>query len=74
MKSEEDRTKNTREDDKKGENITYDENITQYNIGKKMGENYEDKSTDYIEVLKLGKLSSKSDLNKTEKNVMKEIG
>ena len=67
MKSEEDRTKKAREDKKKGENITYDENITQYNIGKKMGENYEDKSTDDIELLKLGTLSSQNNIENIEK-------
>ena len=54
MTSDEDRTKQAQYDKtyNKGENITYDENITQHDREKEKGENYEDTLTDDIEVLK----------------------
>ena len=40
----------------------------------KIGENDKDILTDYIEILKLGKMSSKSYRYNVDKNVTKEIG
>ena len=54
LTSEEDRTQQVGYDktNHKGENITYDENITQHDREQEKGENYEDTLTDDIEVLK----------------------
>ena len=68
MTSEEDRTQQAWEDEtyEKVENTTYDENMTNHDRVEK-SENIEDILTDGIEVLKLGKLSFKSDRYKIDK-------
>ena len=48
-------------------NISYDENITQHDRENKIGENDQYILTDDIEVLKLVKLSSKSDIDNIDK-------
>ena len=74
MTSDEDRTKHAQYEKtyNKGENITYDENITQHDW-EQIGENYEFRLPDDIELLKLEKLISKSDGYKISEDFKKEI-